>query len=402
MNILLFASTDFPNGTASTAICSLMVKGIRENGLPAYLLIPFGSDKAKGLNNTKTKGHTRDVPFVFMSGKTDLPKTFRILSMLKGMLQSALLIYGRYKKNKNDMVILYSPDFVKYFPIIFVCFILKIPMFSWQVERTSSSKEFKGIKGNINYLSAIITEKVLPKVSKGMIVISSHLKNYYRKNITGEKIFCSPILVNPIEFNYLEEDNIYKFKKKYKGKRLIVYSGTFGEQDGFPYILKAFKKFIELFPDSLLLVTGKPNKFSPIDSIYHMVDELNLKNNFHYLGLVSRKELLIINKAADLLLVCRSNSVYANHGFPWKLGEYCMTKKPIVATKVGDIEKYFKEKENIFLANPEDPNSIFLQMKNVFDDYNKALEIAKDGYEQACKVFNYLTNTKKIIDFVKS
>jgi glycosyltransferase involved in cell wall biosynthesis len=93
----------------------------------------------------------------------------------------------------------------------------------------------------------------------------------------------------------------------------------------------------------MLITTGKPSKCNPIESVLKLVNDMGLNNNFKHLGLVSSEELHLINSAADLLLVCRSNSKFANYGFPWKLGEYCMTSKPIITTRVGDIETYFKD-----------------------------------------------------------
>jgi len=153
---------------------------------------------------------------------------------------------------------------------------------------------------------------------------------------------------------------------------------------------------------SLLVTTGKPSKYNPIENILKIVNELGIIDNFKYLGLVNRNELKFINQNADLLLVCRSNSEFANHGFPWKLGEYLMTKNPIIATKVGDIENYLQDNKEIFLAEPENVESIANKMINVFDDYDRAKQIANNGYLKALEVFDYVNDSKKLIEFIKT
>ena len=50
-----------------------------------------------------------------------------------------------------------------------------------------------------------------------------------------------------------------------------------------------------------------------------------------------------------------------------------MTGKPILATKVGDIERYFKDGENMFLVKPEDPKLIANKLIEIFENYNSAL-----------------------------
>lgn len=401
MSILVFADIDFPNGMATTAHNSLLVKGFRENGMSSYLLIPFGSGNAKELNNYLIKGHHDGVPFFFLNRKTGLSKSHYMFNMIKGMCAASILIIKRWRKRKRDIVIMYSPDFIKYFMVIITCFLFGIKVFPMQVEKMSTQKNNPGSKKGFKGLSGNLSETLLPRFSSGIIVISSYLKNHYLKYFSEKKILVSPILVNPLA-NYKIHNNqkIEEFRAKYQKKRIIVYSGTFGEKDGFPFIIKAFKKFVSEDPDSILITTGKPSKNMPINKILEAVNKEGLKNNFKYLGLVSREELQLVNNAADLLLVCRSNSTFANYGFPWKLGEYCMTSNPIIATKVGDLEIYFKNNENIYISEPENYISIYNKMKLIFGDYQKAIKIAEKGYENACAVFNYQHETKKIIDFI--
>lgn len=401
MSVLLFACVEFPDGLATTAHCMLLVKGIRQNNHSAFLLIPYAAATGSLAVNFKAKGNFQNVPFAFFNKKTAASEKSPVLSLMKGMFRSAGFLFKRWRMNKKDTVVLYSPNFIAYLPIIVTCFILRIPLYPWQVEKDSTNKEFKGLKIKIRNWNSNFAEIILPKLSAGLIVISTFLKDFYAKNIPAKKILISPILVDPEISAQLEPALISKFKEKYGSRKIVVYSGSFGEKDGFTYILQAFKELITQFPDTVLVTTGKPSKYNPIGNILKQVDELGLSTHFEYLGLVSREELLTINNAADLLMVCRSNSTYANFGFPWKLGEYCMTKNPIVATKVGDVEKYFASGKEIFLAEPEDSSSIYLQMKLVFTDYGNARRVALNGYNKACHVFNYLDKTKEVIEFIK-
>lgn len=402
MSIFLFSCIDYPTGMATTAHCHLIVKGIIENNESSFLMIPFGSSNTTEHSKFKSKGRYENVPFFFMNKTTGLPLEKRNRFMMKGMFKSAIFLVKRKFHKKEDKVILYAPDFIQYFPILICCFLFRIPFFVWQIEKMSSSTEFRKKKGRVRKWSACMAEKQLPRIAKGMIVISSNLKEYYKGIIEAENILVSPILVNPNSKTKISQDETNLFLKQYGKKIVIVYSGNFAEKDGFPYILNAFKRFTYYYPESILLSTGEPGKYNPIETIYKLVNDLGLTEKFSYLGLVSRKELTLINTSAHLLLVCRSNSVFANFGFPWKLGEYCMTTKPIIATRVGDLEKYFTDGVNIFLAYPEDHISISDQMIKVFENYTKALEIANNGYINACRIFNYKTETGKVVEFVNN
>lgn len=403
-NIIIISDVDFPEGMAATAHITLMAKGIIKNSVNSMLLIPsktFNGDTKKYDSN---EGIYEEIPYKFFNKHGVVNNKFTFNSY-KNVKDIAKYIKQRKRIGFNDVVITYCNDFLKYHPIFLTCYSHKIPFFPWEVEKRISSNEIKSFRSRLQMLGFRLSDIILPKISTGFIVISTYLKQYYSNKMPQDKIYVSPILVNsddslPVK---LEENNrIKQFIDSNKNKfNLIVYSGSFGEKDGFPYILRAFKNLLDNYPNSKLVATGKPSKYYPIENVLKLVNDLKIKDNFIYLGLVSREELKFINQNADLLLVCRSNSEYANFGFPWKLGEYLLTKNPIVATKVGDIELYLKNNEEIFIAEPQDEKSIYNAIKNVFDDYEKAKQIANNGYNKALDVFNYINETKRLIGFIQ-
>jgi glycosyltransferase involved in cell wall biosynthesis len=407
MNILVIAEIDFPEGMAATAHISLMVKGILKNNYSSLLIIPSKSFNLKksGKSFKNNKGKHNDIPYLFFNNRGLSNKKKFTFNSLRNVLDIAKFLKKRRKQNYNDAILIYSTDFLKYFPIYFVCRKYKIPLFPWEVEKRTSNKEIHSFRSILQFIGNYMSEKILPKISNGVVVISSYLKDYYGRRIDKSRILVSPILVDgkspEKKINIEEKNNIYKFICHNKtNHKIIVYSGSFWEKDGFVYILHALKKLIRDYPDTRLVTTGKPSKYNPIENIISVVDEMGLKENFEYLGLLSRKELEYVNKNADLLLVCRSNSDFAKHGFPWKLGEYLMTKNPVLATRVGDIEEYLSENKEIILTEPEDVESIYCKMKEIFDDYDRAKHIALNGYKKALAVFDYSKGTKKVIDFI--
>jgi glycosyltransferase involved in cell wall biosynthesis len=148
-------------------------------------------------------------------------------------------------------------------------------------------------------------------------------------------------------------------------------------------------------------MTGKNQNELIMNKIIEYRDKCPQKEKIQLVGFVNSEELLSYNSLADVLFVCRTNSPYANHGFPWKLGEYCMTSKPIIASRVGDIELYFKDNETLFIVEPNNSKAIADKISYVFDNYDKALLVAKNGKVNAMNCFGYLERTKDIISFIK-
>ncbi|HEY5535405.1 MAG TPA: glycosyltransferase [Ignavibacteria bacterium] len=406
MNILLINSVDLPFGGAASALASLAIKGLRENGENAFLIVPYGNKREILSSNKKKYGHYDGIPYCFVRKHGNSKKSSRFFDVLIGVLNTALLIYRRKKKKKIDAVILGGiPDILRHSPIIFICVLYKIPLYFWFVEKASLSEDYHGISGFLNYQGQKLSEKYLPRFSSGIIVISSFLKTHYLNYLPENKILVNPILVSHDTFKIIKTPAIdlikSKLVEKVKGKRLLVYSGSFGEKDGVYYLIDAINEIVKKYPDTLFVMTGKNDNELIMNKITEYINKCSLKEQIQLVGFVNSEELLSYNYMADVLFVCRTNSPYANHGFPWKLGEYCMTGRPIIATRVSDIEQYFKDNEDLFIVEPNNSKAIAEKIAFIFDNYDKALIVAKKGKETATKCFGYIQRTKDIISFIK-
>ena len=48
----------------------------------------------------------------------------------------------------------------------------------------------------------------------------------------------------------------------------------------------------------------------------------------------------------------RTDSAYANAGFPFKLGEFLASGKPVIASNVSDVGKFFTDRHDTMLVKP--------------------------------------------------
>jgi glycosyltransferase involved in cell wall biosynthesis len=396
MNILLFSVIDFPNGDASSAHAGLIVKGLRGNGHNALLLVPHASLLGNVASNQRWKGHHQGVPFCYMSKSTTRPvgALKGTLQSLLAMLNASLFIIRRSFKRRLDAVILATPDSLEFSLVLITCLILRVPLFIWMVEMMTFSLDARGWRQKLRMAGFSYSEKRLPKHAAGYIVISSALMKYYEQFLPKERLLLSPILVDPGKA--LAPANPI-------GDRMtILHGGTFGEKDGVPYLVRAFAIVHSALPNTRLILTGKSPNQVIMGSIRTLVQELGLVNAVEFTGFVSRNDLKRIQQEAHVFLVCRTKSVFARYGFPWKLGEYALTGKPVVATNVGDIESVFGDRESIFLAEPEDPDSIAKTLIEVLSNYENAEAVGSRGRDIALNRLNYLTETQRISFFIKN
>jgi glycosyltransferase involved in cell wall biosynthesis len=406
MNILLIDAVDLPFGGAHSVHVSLLLKGLRENKENAFLIVRYGNKREVLSLNKRKFGHYDGIPYCFVQHHKPSNKFIHFIDRFVGVLNTAALIYRRNKKKKVDVVILGGgADILKDSPIILTCAFLKIPIYFWLVEKGSLDEDITGIVGYLNHKSQKFSEKYLPKFASGIIVISSNLKKHYLKYLPESKILINPILVSEEIHKSINTQSIdivkVRLQATFKNKRLLVYSGSFGEQDGLFYLIEAFAEIVKKYPDTVLIMTGKNANEIIMNKVRNYIRQYHLEDNIQLTGFVNFDELIAYQTMADILLVCRSNSPFANHGFPWKLGEYCMTAKPIIATRVSDIEEYFINNESLFIVEPDNPKAIAEKVNYIFEDYEHALSIAKKSKEIALKEFGYLKRVKEFIAFIK-
>lgn len=405
MNLLVVDSVDFPFGGAHSVHVDLFMKGLMENDENAFLIIPYGKKREALAASKKNYGHFDGVPYYFVRESKSIKKGFRFIDNFIAVIKTAGLIYKRRKKKKADAVIIGGiVDILRDAPVILTCAVLRIPLYFWLVEKASLNEDHRGFTGFLNYKSQQLSEWLFPKFASGLIVISNNLKTFYKKSFPENKILINPILVSDNIFKTIDrnEYEIVKqnLEKTYAGKQILVYSGTFGEKDGLYYLIEAFAEVVKTYPDSIFIMTGKGFGDDLMNKIKKHIKVHGVEDKVKMVGFVSAVELLCYNTMANVLFVCRSNSPYANHGFPWKLGEYCMTEKPIIATRVSDIADYFADNESLFIVEPNNSKAIAEKTKYIFEHYDTALEVGKKSKAVALKTFNYFEKATEVADFI--
>lgn len=406
MRFLLISSIDFPYGGATSVQVCLMMQGFRRNEEEVFLIIPYGNKKEAIKSNNNKHGHYDGVPYFFVRKNRNIRKIFRFIDIFIGVIQTAGLVIQRKKKKKLDGVILYSPDILRDSAIFLACRYYKIPLFFWFVEKMSLSKDYLGIAGFLNLQSQKMTERLLPRISSGVIVISTLLRKHYSRFLPESKILISPILVSGNMIKSVSPQLIEEKKNHLKNilqyKKLLIYSGSFGEKDGVFYLIDAFDEVLKSYPDTLFIMTGGNDNHPIMKRIRDYISIKKLQNKIYLAGFVSSDELFCYTSLADVLFVCRTMSPYANHGFPWKLGEYCMTENPIIATRVSDIELYFKNNEDLFIVEPNNYLAIADKIIYIFNNRDHAIKVAKKGKQTALKSFDYSEKSKEMMTFIKA
>lgn len=245
-------------------------------------------------------------------------------------------------------------------------------------------------------LSSWLKEEIklyLARRATGMMVISKALTNYFReqgiKNISIINMF-----VDAKRFENVMTDA----KEKY-----VAYCGTISPiKDGVDCLIKAFACFASSHTDYKLKIIGRFESADAEKTLKELVESLNVVNSVEFTGMVRPTEMPQLLCGAQMLALARPDNEQARYGFPTKLGEYLATGKPVVVTRVGEIDDFLKDMVNCRMSEPDNPEAFADCMSWVADHYIEALKLGLAGKELTKLEFSSDEQSKKALEFINS
>jgi glycosyltransferase involved in cell wall biosynthesis len=195
--------------------------------------------------------------------------------------------------------------------------------------------------------------------------------------------------------------NDYK-KKSLPIQKTIVYTGTYYERkDGIITILNAFAKLIESYPDYKLLLTGSPNRSNDYKKILESIRKNGLKKHIVFTGYLSEEALQNVLISSTMLILAKPANRQNLYNFPTKLGEYLISGRPVITTKIGVVGEIFENNKNIIYAE-NSVQDISDKMQFVIRHQDLADKVGEMGRKYAIENFNYLKHSKQMSNYFKS
>ncbi len=135
---------------------------------------------------------------------------------------------------------------------------------------------------------------------------------------------------------------------------VVCFVGLFYPWHGTRFLAEAFSLFHSRCPVARLLLVGDGEDGPVVRSLLERNGALEAT---HFTGLVPRTEAPRYMAAADVLVSPHAN-VHRFIGSPIKVFEYMAAGKPIVATRVGQIQEVLTDGETALLVKPEDAKAM--------------------------------------------
>lgn len=219
--------------------------------------------------------------------------------------------------------------------------------------------------------------------SRAIVVVSTHLQNKYLKQNKR------PVVLIPVT----AKENFNSSKNTFNDPLQVLYAGSFDLKDGVDDIIIGFNSFNSDFPNARLIMTGKS------DQQLKYLEKYRSYPNIIFKGHLSDDEFYDLLKNADVLCMCRTNSAFANAGFPFKLGEYLATGNTVIATKASDVQNYLTP-DDAYLIDSNSPAQICGALKEIAGNPDLARKIGLNGMKKYRKFFSPEVNGKLLYDLL--
>jgi len=187
---------------------------------------------------------------------------------------------------------------------------------------------------------------------------------------------------------------------KLHNKISILYSGSFAEKDNVLSLLSAVNKIRKSCSEFIVYLTGKCPEKTKI-SLINVIQKFKIENYIILTGFLSSIEYQQLLVNSDICVVPRTNSNFANAGFPFKLGEYLSAGKAVIASNTGDIAKYLTEEDVLFI-NPLNNYELENALVSLISNKNLRDKLSYNGKQRAIEHFNPIKQSKNMIDIFNS
>lgn len=377
LNVVYIGSPTFPIGFATTKRRRYMVDYMNSQNIPSYYLVCDFKKRSDIQNPTKGKYglcEYRDITY--------LAANKHYVSFWK---EGRLCLRRWFVQGKQNVLIFATRISIFAYP--FYVYALKIG-YKVVFDQVETSFLQNGKSRLLNKINIKVSEWLSDKAYKhsDAFVISKNLWNEVHEEYPDRKLCLLPnstpqLCTSP--------------RKKIDTPLKILYSGTFSPKDGVGYLIDGAIEAYDAGANIELVLLGKGIKKN-----MKILEKIKNKKYIRYLGFVSDEELVKHLLESDVLCMTRCNSRFANYGFPFKLSEYLATGNIVLATNVGDVCDYVKDKESAYIVPPEDSHAIANTIHYIENNPQEALKVAEGGLKVMQQSFSIDNVGKIFIDYL--
>jgi glycosyltransferase involved in cell wall biosynthesis len=383
LNVLFLAGVPYPYGLAGTQHVRVYVEGLRQCG-DDVRIVSYGSDSERENDGIPADGVFLDAPY----RRLVYPTRFRCRAMFDAVryLARGIEAIRLWRPSSGQRILIHYglPD-VFSLPFLWAAQWNGYAIVHWAVEDYSAYANAGGEARRLRLWMWRRGERTAVRMSQGIIVLSSWLRRKYEG--MGARVGLIPITVS-------ENAEVSRRTQPQPDLLRVVYAGSFGLKDGVEDLVRAFDLVVQKHPSARLFLAGGGKG---VERVRAFVGD---RQNVSFPGYIPKEDYDQFLRASGILCMTRVNTPYANAGFPYKLGEYLATGRPVVATRVSDIAVYLRDMRDAMLVDPESPQQIATAICSLLDDPTRADEMGRSGRRVYESAFSPSSNVPRLRSFL--
>ena len=194
--------------------------------------------------------------------------------------------------------------------------------------------------------------------------VSDEVAHEVRKRGAVEhRVIVTPTGVDPRRFSPTISGDAVRRQAGHAGCFVVGWMGSFRPFHGLDLTIKAMAMLQETIPGLALLLVGDGQERHRIEDL---VRELGIRRAY-FSGTVLHATVPQYIAAMDVAVVA-AESETGFHYSPIKLREYMACARPIVAPRVGEIERLLTDGEDALLVAPSDPRALAQGIHRLYRD----------------------------------
>jgi glycosyltransferase involved in cell wall biosynthesis len=195
------------------------------------------------------------------------------------------------------------------------------------------------------------------------------------------------------------------FRKKHNlGSRLIIaYAGSLVMNEGVHILLKSFAMIRNRLPNAFLVIAGiTTHLLNKSIDLKMLAADLDISGSVLFTGLIPLQEITDLYAAADVLVNPKIDHLANRVASPIKIGEYLASGKPMVSSRICELDEILVDGEEAIFFEPENVDELANCLTEILQATPQRREdMGKRAQEAARKNFDYRTWALRIHQMIE-
>jgi glycosyltransferase involved in cell wall biosynthesis len=391
LNVVFMGNLLYPEGLAETKRFQHFIDGVMavQDSSARVLLL---RQSHPGRNDGLLAGEQQGVPYETI-GHDIRANAALPLTAFHYLFYGCRFLWRARGKSRRNVLFLYGEPNLESFAFVIWARILGYRVIVDIVEDTYLVGDSAPLASRLKARSVAWSTSHMHWFADGVVVISSYLKRKL-EGIVGGRL---PVQLIPIS---VDLTRVVESTDGFHHPARMLYAGSFADKDGVENLITAFEQVAADWPDIEFLMTGRGSD-ERMASIRRRIRESAFAGRIRYLGYLGDDEYFQAISACDIPCVVRMPGEFADRGFPFKLGEYLATGRPVVASRVSDVEVYLEDRLNAMLVEPGSVSEIVVAINYLLADEARALQLGRAGRTVAVENFSARNNGRRLLDLIE-